>query len=53
MRAMEERANVALVMARNAEERDRCQSAQVCEERSQISKSHPQVIRKLLVEGCW
>lgn len=51
MRTMEERANMALVMARNEEERGRSMSAQVYEERSQTSKAHAQVIRKLLVEG--
>ena len=51
MRTMEERANMALVMARNEEERGRNKSAQVYEERSQTSKAHAQVIRKLLVEG--
>ncbi len=51
MRTMEERANMALTMARNEEERGRKKSAQVYEEQSQLSKGHALVIRKLLTEG--
>ena len=51
MRTMEERANMAQMMAQNEEKRGRSKSAQVYVERAQESKSHAQVIRKLLVEG--
>ena len=51
MRTMEERANMALDMARNEGSRGRSKSAQVYEERSHASKAHAQVIRKLLMEG--
>ncbi|MGB5974703.1 MAG: chemotaxis protein CheB, partial [Nodosilinea sp.] len=51
MRTMEERANMALMMAKNEETRGRNKSAQVYEEQSKTSKAHAQVIRKLLVDG--
>jgi len=51
MRTMEERSNMALSMAQNERERGRSKSAKIYEERSQISRSHAQVIRKLLIEG--
>lgn len=51
MRTMEERARTALVMAQTEKGQGRNLSAQVFEERSHTSKSHAQVIRKLLVEG--
>ena len=51
MRTMEERGNMALTMAKNEEEQGRTKLAQVYWERSQTSKAHAQVIRKLLIEG--
>jgi len=51
MRTMEERANMSSIMARSEEERGRSKSAQVYDEQSQLSKSHAQLIRKLLIEG--
>lgn len=51
MRTMEERASMALFMAKKEEERGRSQSAQVYEEQSQTSKAHAQMIHKLLLQG--
>lgn len=51
MRTMEERGNMASVMAKKEEEYGRHKSAQVYTERAEISKAHAKVIRKLLVEG--
>ena len=51
MRTMEERGNMALIMAKSEEEQGRIKLAQVYRERSQTSKAHAQVIRQLLVDG--
>lgn len=51
MRTMEERANLASVMAQNEERQGRSKSAQVYKERAKASKTHAQAIRKLLVDG--
>lgn len=51
MRTMEERANMALTMAKDEEERGRSRSGQIYREQAKTSKAHAEVIRKLLVEG--
>ena len=51
MRTMEERGNLARVMAEKEEQQGRSRSAQVYRERADTSKNHAQVIRKLLVDG--
>ncbi|MBE9184787.1 chemotaxis protein CheB [Microcoleus sp. LEGE 07076] len=51
MRTMEERANMALTMAKDEEARGRSRSGQAYREQATTSKAHAQVIRKLLVEG--
>lgn len=51
MRTMEERANLATVMAQNEEKQGRSKSAEIYHARAQDSQSHAQVIRQLLVEG--
>ena len=48
MRTMEERANLATTMAQDEIEKGRYKSAEVYEERAQTSKSHAQIIRRLL-----
>lgn len=51
MRTMEERANLAQVMARKEAEQGRSRSAQMYQERAETSRSHAQIIKKLLVDG--
>ena len=51
MRTMEERANLAQVMAKKEAEQGRSRSAQIYKERAETSRSHAQVIKKLLVDG--
>lgn len=51
MRTMEERGNMASTMARNEEACGRNRLAQMYAERAEVSKTHAQVIRNLLVEG--
>lgn len=51
MRTMEERANMALAMAKDEEARGRTRSGQMYREQAATSKTHAEVIRKLLVEG--
>ncbi|MBD2576075.1 chemotaxis protein CheB [Oscillatoria sp. FACHB-1406] len=51
MRTMEERANIALAMAKDEEKRGHSRSAQAYQEQAKVSKAHANVIRKLLVEG--
>ena len=51
MRTMEERANLAQIMAKKEAEQGRSRSAQIYKERAETSRSHAQVIKKLLVDG--
>ncbi len=53
MRTMEERANLAAMMAHDETEKGRYKSAEVYEERAHTSKKHAQTIRELLTNQAY